>query len=62
MPMGGRRLTLSQRRYRQGDRSQLRWDMVDLNSQIPGDHRTRMVWAFVEALAIAHNLRRAWLE
>ena len=41
---------MSQVRYRQADRSQLRWDMVDLDSQIPGDHRARVVWAFVEAL------------
>jgi transposase len=32
------------------DRAQLRWDMVDLDSQLPEDHRARMVWVFVEGL------------
>jgi transposase len=32
------------------DRAQLRWDMVDLDSQLPEDHRARTVWAFVESL------------
>jgi transposase len=32
------------------DRSQLRWDMVDLDSQLPDDHRARLVWAFVQGL------------
>jgi transposase len=32
------------------DRCQLRWDMVDLDSQLPDDHRARLVWAFVEGL------------
>src|SRR2546423_6083518 len=32
------------------DRAQLRWDMVDLDSQLPDDHQARLVWAFVEGL------------
>jgi transposase len=32
------------------DRAQLRWDLVDLESQLPDDHRARLVWAFVEGL------------
>ena len=32
------------------DRAQLRWEMVDLDSQLPDDHRARLVWAFVEGL------------
>ena len=32
------------------DRAQLRWDMVDLDSQLPQDHRARLVWGFVEGL------------
>jgi len=32
------------------DRAQLRWDMVDLESQLPDDHRARLVWAFVVGL------------
>lgn len=37
-------------RVRKADRSQLRWDMVDLDSQLPVGHRARLVWAFVERL------------
>jgi transposase len=32
------------------DRAQLRWDLVDLDSQLPDDHRARVVWAFVQGL------------
>ena len=32
------------------DRSQLYWDMVDLDSQLPEDHFARVVWVFVEGL------------
>jgi transposase len=32
------------------DRQQLCWDMVDLDSQLPEDHRARLVWAYVEGL------------
>jgi transposase len=32
------------------DRAQLRWDVVDLDSQLPDDHRARLVWAFVKSL------------
>jgi transposase len=32
------------------DRSQLRWDMVDLESLLPADHRARVVWSFVEEM------------
>jgi transposase len=32
------------------DRAQLRWEMVDLDSQLPDDHRARLVWAFVQGL------------
>jgi transposase len=35
------------------DRAQLRWDMVDLDSQLPDDHRARLVWAFVEGLELS---------
>ena len=40
-------------RYLAADRSQLRWDMVDLDSQLPRDHRARLVWAFVDGLDLA---------
>ena len=31
-------------------RDQVRWDLVDLDSQLPPDHRARLVWSFVERL------------
>lgn len=35
------------------DRGQLRWDMVDLDSQLASDHRARVVWSFVESLDLS---------
>src|SRR6202022_4463461 len=35
------------------DRAQLRWEMVDLDSQLPDDHRARLVWVFVESLDLS---------
>jgi transposase len=35
------------------ERGQLRWEMVDLESQLPADHRARVVWAFVETLDLS---------
>lgn len=32
------------------DRTQLSWDLVDLEAWLPVDHRARVVWAFVEGL------------
>src|SRR3954468_16415813 len=32
------------------DRSQLQWDMIDLESLLAADHRARAVWAFVEQM------------
>lgn len=32
------------------ERCQVRWDMVDLDSQLPPDHRARLVWSFVAGL------------
>lgn len=43
----------SDARYLEADREQLRWDMVDLNSQLALDHRARVVWAFVEGLDLS---------
>jgi transposase len=34
-------------RYQEADRSQLRWDMIDLESLLPSEHRVRVVWAYV---------------
>ena len=41
---------MAKARYLEADRKQLRWDMVDLDGQLPRDHRARIVWAFVETL------------
>jgi transposase len=35
------------------DRGQLRWDMIDLEGLLPGDHRARLVWSFVESLDLS---------
>lgn len=35
------------------DRAQLRWEIVDLDSQLPEDHRARLVWSFVEGLDLS---------
>lgn len=35
------------------ERGQLRWEMVDLDSQLPPDHRARLVWAFVSGLDLS---------
>jgi transposase len=40
-------------RLLQPDRTQLRWDMISLDSQLPPDHRARMVWAFVQTLDLS---------
>jgi transposase len=40
-------------RYLEADRSQLGWDMVDLESQLASDHRARVVWAFVTRLDLS---------
>jgi transposase len=35
------------------DRAQLCWEMVDLDSQLPDDHRARLVWTFVQGLDLS---------
>jgi transposase len=40
------------------NRAQRRWDMVDLDSQLPDDHRARLVWAFVEGLDLSKFYER----
>src|SRR5713226_8963664 len=32
------------------DRSQMRWDYIDVEGLLPSDHRARVVWSFVESL------------
>ena len=34
-------------------RGKLRWEMVDLDSQLPPEHRARLVWSFVAGLDLA---------
>lgn len=45
-------------RYLEADRAQLRWDMVDLESQLPLEHRARVVWAFVADLDLSELYAR----
>jgi len=33
-------------------RDQLRWDLVDLDSQLPPEHRARLMWSFVAGLEL----------
>ena len=40
------------------ERDQLRWDMVDLDSQLPPDHRARLVWLFVSGLDLGEFYAR----
>lgn len=37
----------------EADRSQLCWDLVDLEAWLPADHLTRMVWAFTGTLDLS---------
>lgn len=39
--------------YLKTDRQQPRWDMVDLESQLPAEHRARIVWSFVKGLDLS---------
>jgi hypothetical protein len=38
---------MAQARVVRPDRSQLSWDLVDLEAWLPADHRARLVWAFI---------------
>src|SRR5712691_1278046 len=40
-------------RFIRADRLQTRWDMIDLEALLPSDHRTRVVWDFVEGLDLS---------
>src|SRR5580698_9555604 len=35
------------------DRSQIRWEMLDLEALLADDHRVRIVWSFVESLDLS---------
>lgn len=40
-------------RYQEAERGQLRWDMIDLESLLPSEHRVRVVWAYVCGLDLS---------
>ena len=40
-------------RYLRADRSQTRWDFIDVEALLPSDHRARIVWSFVESLDLS---------
>ncbi len=44
---------MGEARVIKADRSQLRWDMIDLDGLLPADHRARVVWRFVEDLDLS---------
>src|ERR1700730_9664100 len=43
----------SEARFIRADRVQTRWDLVDLEALLPGDHRARIVMSFVERLDLS---------
>src|ERR1700681_2335023 len=44
---------MSEARVIRPDRSQTRWDFIDLEAMLPSDHRARIVWSFVESLDLS---------
>lgn len=40
-------------RFIRAERFQTRWDFIDLETLLPGDHRARIVWSFVESLDLS---------
>ena len=44
---------MGEARVVRADRSQLHWDMIDLEAMLPSDHRARIVWGFVERTDIS---------
>jgi transposase len=43
----------SEARVIRAERSQTRWDFIDLEALLPSDHRARIVWSFVESLDLS---------
>jgi len=41
---------MAEARFLEADRSQLSWDLIDLESLLPADHRARQVWHFAQGL------------
>lgn len=44
---------MGEARIVRADRTQLCWDMIDLEAMLPSDHRARIVWEFVERMDIS---------
>jgi transposase len=44
---------MSEARVMRPDRSQTRWDYIDLEGLLASDHRARIVWSFVESLDLS---------
>jgi hypothetical protein len=44
---------MGEARVIRADRSQLQWDLLDLEGLLPADHRARIVWSFVEGLDLS---------
>lgn len=40
-------------RFRQANRSQIRWGRIDLDAQLPQDHAARAIWAVIERLDLS---------
>src|SRR5438270_3146545 len=54
-----RRIGMSQGpRVLRPERRQLRWDMIDLDSPLPPEHRARLVWSFVAGLKLSEFYAR----
>ena len=51
--MGGARVL-------EANRSQLSWDLVDLEALLPAEHRARLVWRFVETLDLTAFYEAIW--
>jgi transposase len=44
---------MSEARVIRPDRSQMRWDFLDVEAMLPANHRARIVWSFVESLDLS---------
>ena len=47
-------------RVLEANRSQLSWDLVDLEALLPAEHRARLVWGFVETLDLMAFYKAIW--
>src|SRR6266581_5564573 len=44
---------MDEARVIRAERSQLRWEMIDLEALLPDNHQARIVWKFVEGLDLS---------